>query len=153
MIWSPTQIYQAQFRYSRWIWFTKEYFFIWKVQITDPNRWTWLKFFEDQIFYFLNFFTIFKRLDKFVNLITSEPSNMTIFNISEKIVKNFKKNVKFGLQRDFNIEIMFNGSDRSFELFNWRNDDQAPFWSYLIKYHKLTLSLCIYIYIYIYIYI
>ena len=38
------------------------------------------------------------------------------------------------------------GSDRSFELFNWRYDSQAPLHPCLTKHRSLTL----YIYIYIY---
>ena len=61
-----------------------------------------------------------------------------------KIVKNFKKNVNFGLQGDFIMEINFNCSDRSFELSNWRYDAQALLHLCLYKYHSVT----IYIYIY-----
>ena len=55
------------------------------------------------------------------------------------------------------MEIIFNGSDRMFELLNWRYDPQAPFHPCLYKHHEpslsLSLSLSLYIYIYIYIYI
>ena len=73
-----------------------------------------------------------------------EAIRLTNLSSLLKIVKNFKKNIKFGLQGDFYMEIMFNGSDRSFELLNYRNDDQVPLQWYLIKYHQ---GLYIYIYI------
>ena len=46
---------------------------------------------ETKFYIFLNFFTIFNGGDKFVNLIFSNPSNNTIFYLSKKIVKKFKK--------------------------------------------------------------
>ena len=47
--------------------------------------------FETKFYIFMNFFTIYNGRDKFVNLIFSNPSNKTIFYLSEKIVKKFKK--------------------------------------------------------------
>ena len=44
------------------------------------------------------------------------------------------------------MEIMSNGSDRSFELLNWRYDAASTVHPYLYKYPSVTLSLYIYIY-------
>ena len=58
--------------------------------------------------------------------------------------KKFSKNIKFGLQACFNMEIMMNGLDRQFELRIWRNGRKARANPCFAKYSRLTL----YIYIY-----
>ena len=80
-------------------------------------------YFETKFYIFLKFFTIFKRGDK---LDGSEKFRLTNFVISLKNSKKFQKNVKFDLQEYFNMEIMFNGSDRSFEFFFMELAHLAP---------------------------
>ena len=48
------------------------------------------------------------------------------------------------------MEITFNGSDRSFELLNWRYDAASTVHPCLYKHPSVTLYIYIYIYIYIY---
>ena len=45
-----------------------------------------------------------------------EVIRLTKLSSTLKIVKIFQKNIIFGIQGYFNMEIMVNGSDRSFEL-------------------------------------
>ena len=47
----------------------------------------------------------------------SKKFRLMNFVTSLKNSKKFQKNVKFDFQRYFNMVIMFNGSDRSFEFF------------------------------------
>ena len=60
--------------------------------------------------------------------------------MSLKNSKNFLKNVKFGLQGDFNMEINFNGSDRLFELSNWRYDAQVYIYRWLMVLDQVPLQ-------------
>ena len=55
-----------------------------------------------------------------------------------KNTKKFKKNVKFGFQGDFNIEIIFNRSDQMFELSNWRYDAASTVHPCLYKHPSVT---------------
>ena len=75
-----------------------------------------------------------------------EKIRLTNLSPPLKIVKKFKKNVKFGLQRDFNMEIMFNGSDWKFELRICRNKRDVWDNPYIAMYHSPSLSLSLYIY-------
>ena len=61
------------------------------------------------------------------------------FATSLKNSKKILKNIKFGFQGNFNMEIIFNGSGRSFEHLNHRYDDQAPLHPCSIKYRSITL--------------
>ena len=75
----------------------------------------------------------------------SENFRLTNFVTSFKNSKKIQKNIKFDLQGYFNIEIMFNGSDRSFGLLICRYDVEArELWCF----HKHRSS-TLYIYIYL----
>ena len=72
---------------------------------------------ETKFYIFLKLFYYLFRI--FQNQCFSEnygPSKTVIFKNSKKIVKNFQKNIKFGLQAQFNMDINLNGLDRRFEL-------------------------------------
>ena len=104
---------------------------------------------ETKFFIFLKFFTIFSDILKMVILDGYEVIRLTNFVTSIKNSKKNLKNVKFGFQGDFNMEITFNGSDRSFELLNWRYDAASTVHPCLYKHPSITLYIYIYIYIYI----
>ena len=71
----------------------------------------------DQILHFFKivyyFFRIFEN-QCFQKIVDHQKS--VIFKNSKKITNNFQKNIKFGLQAQFNMKINLNGSDRLFEL-------------------------------------
>ena len=68
----------------------------------------------DQILYFFNFFYYFLRyVQKSLFL---DRKKTVILYLSKKISKKIVKNIKFGLQVHFNMEIMLSGSDRVFGL-------------------------------------
>ena len=77
---------------------------------------------QTKFYIFSNFFTIFFRFLKIVVIGGSKTIWIKNFVKSEKNSKKIQKNVKFGLQRDFNTENILDGSDRPLELQKLRND-------------------------------
>ena len=70
--------------------------------------------------FFRNFLLFYRMDERCINPMIAGTSYLLIFHPSDKIVKNFEKNVKFDLHGDFIMKNKLNGSDRSFELSNWR---------------------------------
>ena len=76
---------------------------------------------ETKFYIFWKFFTNF--LDRYKITVFGRSRNSGFVPIL-KHSKKFPKNIKFGLQAHFNMEIMLNGSDRLFELWKfliWRS--------------------------------
>ena len=99
--------------------------------MTDPNRSTCSPYWNvlgDQILHFLEFF--YYLLSHFENRWSNDPENITDFLLFIRICdfqiglinsKKIPKNVKYGLQAHFNIEITSNGLDRRFGLRKLKN--------------------------------
>jgi hypothetical protein len=92
--------------------------FNFKSEIIDPNYSIWYSYqnllVNQFIYLFLEFFAIFSDEEK---MTWSENSGSTKNDGFSPIQKNYKwiqKNVKFGLLKDFDMEIRLSDLDRSF---------------------------------------
>jgi hypothetical protein len=70
----------------------------------------------DLILHFFEFFLLFFTVSRIFFFYGSESYKSIDFLPILKKVKKIEKNVKFGLQARFNMDIILNGSDRLFGL-------------------------------------
>jgi hypothetical protein len=128
-----------------------------KVQTDDSNRRTWSPYwsiFGDQIIYIFWIFCYF--LDEYKIISFGWCKNHWINKLCTHLKNSkffFKKNINFGLQRYFIINIIFNGLNRLLGLLNSKYGREAEEILWFAKHHSLTLYLYTYIYTHTHIYI
>ena len=134
--------------------FTSCSYYYLKIQTTDPNCSTCSPYWNvlgEQILYFLKFFyyLLSHFENRWSNDFTAWLSHHWINDVQSGLInsKKISKNIKFGLQVHFNIEITFNGLDRLFGLRKSKNNLVAPEIrnNRLYISQPLSLSLSIYI--------